>query len=196
MNIFGAVAVSHFDSLKCTKRSFLRLFSLCRPVGEKQRISTFTTLTDFKQQMHPLYLLYRHRQKQQQQSNEDVLGYMRALFSAFLQILTLLSTTKRRLKRVFPAALVSIRNVWLLSATTTATEFTFFLYFAPKVSEMPAHHFSHQLVPAFHVNEKRPTAPFRQLESGFLPRWPISARRGAGRLDKNRGRARDRSTAG
>lgn len=167
---------------------FEAFFSLQTRWG-KQRISTFTTLTDFKQQMHPLYLLYRHRQKQQQQSNEEVLGYMQALFSAFLQILTLLSTTKRRLKRVFPAALVSIRNVWLLSATTTATELTFFLYFAPKVSEMPAHHFSHQLVPGFHVNEKRPTAPFRQLANAAR-----SARRGAGRLDKNRGRARDRST--
>lgn len=154
-------------------------------------------LHNIHRQMNPLYLLYRHRhkqQQQQQQTNEDVLGYMEALFSAFLQILTL--TTKRRLKRVFPAALVSIRNVWLLSATTTATELTVFIVLCSKGVRNASTPLLPSVSSGFSRQRKKTDGSLRQSESGFLPRWPISARKGAGRLYKNRGGARDRMRAG
>lgn len=108
----------------------------------------------------------------------------------------LLATTKRRLKSVFPAALVSIGNVWLLSATTTVTELTVFIVLCSKGVRNASTPLLPSVSSGFPRQRKKTDGPLRQSESDFLPRWPISARKGAGRLDKNRGGARDRMTAG
>lgn len=123
---------------------------------------------------------------------------MQALFSAFLQILTLtVSDNKTPSEQSFSSC--SAIYCWCLAAVRdhrSDRADRFYCTLLQRCPEMPAHHFSHQLVPGFHVNGKRPTAPLRQSQSDFLPRWPISAREGAGRLDKNRAGARDRVTAG